>query len=730
MFYSASSREALPTRSVPVDSISEPAPMRTDGAGGFVVPRNDGRVMRLSDSRAVPALTTFRIALRATAMALALLVVVLTLSSAVPAFAQGSPTVTWDRYDVTLDVRSDGSIHVTEHQEITFGAQYSSGFAYIPLSNVEEVENVSVSVATDVAQTPDQLNYVRSSRYDAEVGTYSYWIESGELAIDYAFEPTSNQSPSTRVVVLEYDVIGGLRVYEDLDPANQQVWWYAIASEVTEVGPIVDSTVTVNLPEAVPVDQTVAFPENPRTDGRSFTWQRSNMDAGDEFEVSLQFPPITSAETPDWQDRDDQIRQEREEAGERSAWAGVLLLVAGLLTAIGGGVALYALWFTKGRDPNIGLVAEYIPEPPDDLRPGAVGVLVDETFHSRDVVATVLDLARRGVIKMYPTSRKEGSGEYTFTLSEHEESLRDYERMVIDAIFGPGAKPDASVAMPTVNGALATRNSEIAEGFYRDLIDHGYFKESPAKTRNRWKGIFKLTPIVIGAVVIGIVVTTGSWSNFAFFPIAVGVVLMFVSGALAGAMPQKTIAGAESAAKWRAFRVYLDQIDDRQDLAESREIFEKHLPYAVALGLEESWVEKFAYVRTESPQWYGGAGPLFGDGRTVIIGDNRPRRRTHRRGGSWTMMPGSPSNPGSGDRDGGAGWSIPGMQDVSDSAGGGLQGGSDSFFDMLGKVGKAFAESSGSGSGSFGSRGGFGGFSGGGSRGGGGGGGGGGRGFR
>ncbi len=71
---------------------------------------------------------------------------------------------------------------------------------------------------------------------------------------------------------------------------------------------------------------------------------------------------------------------------------------------------------------------------------------------------------------------------------------------------------------------------------------------------------------------------------------------------------------------------------------------------------------------------------------------------------------------------------IPGMQDMSDSAGRGLQGGSDSFFGMLGTVAKAFAESSGGGSGSFGSsrRGGFsgGGSRGGGSRGGGGGGGG------
>jgi hypothetical protein len=293
---------------------------------------------------------------------------------------------------------------------------------------------------------------------------------------------------------------------------------------------------------------------------------------------------------------------------------------------------------------------------------------------------------------------------------------------VLDVIFGPGAKPGTVQPMPDVAGALATRNESIQQGFYEELVEHKYFRESPEKVRNRWRKILKLMPFLIGAAVIAIVVVAGAWSNFAFFPIAVGIILMFVSGGLSQAMPQKTMAGAESTAKWKAFKKYLEDIEQQKDLAESKEIFERYLPYAVALGMAESWVQKFAWVQASSPQWYGGAGPLFGDGGTVIVGDGR--RRSRNRGGSWTMIPGSSANPTWDDRGqpgggGSGGLNIPGMQDISDSASGGLQSGSDSFFDMLGTVAKAFAESSGSGSGSFGSRGGFGGFSGGGSRGGG-----------
>ncbi|HYI25417.1 MAG TPA: DUF2207 domain-containing protein, partial [Thermomicrobiales bacterium] len=292
--------------------------------------------------------------------------------------AQSDSGVVWERYDVTLDVQSDGTIHVTEYQVISFDGRFRAGTAAIPLARIEDVDNIEVAVANSLDNDLEPFGYERESGYDELPGTYSYWLESGELIIDYSFDPTSSSETSTRVIQIQYDVAGAVRVYEDLDPPNQQVWWNAITSWVTDIGPVRESTVTITLPEEVPVEETVAFPENPTIDGAAYTWTASDLGAGDEFEVSLQFPPITNAEVPAWQARDDQIRQEREEAEERSAWAGFLLLIAGLIAVFGGTVAVLGLWFTKGRDPGIGLVAEYTETPPDDLRPGAVGTLLDE----------------------------------------------------------------------------------------------------------------------------------------------------------------------------------------------------------------------------------------------------------------------------------------------------------------------------------------------------------------
>jgi len=647
--------------------------------------------------------------------------------------AQSTSDVVWDSYDVTIDVREDGTMHVTERQVVLFDGRFSNGFANIPLSNVVSIENVSVAVAETASNDPEPLDYLAPFRYEEDSGTFTYEERSGELAIDYGFSPTSSSfgNDDTRLIVLEYDAIGGIRTYPDLEPANQQVWWYAIASDVTDIAPVNDATVTINLPQAVPADQIVAYPENPGVDGESYTWTRSDLGEGDEFEVSLQFPPITLAEEPPWQRLDDQIRQERVETEEQKAVAGTILLTAGLgLLFIGGMFALVS-WFTKGRDPEVGAVAEYITEPPDDLHPGAAGTLVDETAQTQDLVATVLDLANRGVIRMGSQDASGMSQQLDFELLDHDVALEPYEQTLLDVIFGPGAPAGTKKPMPSIAGAFATESGTIHTGFYKELVDHQYFRESPDTTRARWKRIYKMTPILAGVIAIVVLFTTGQLTGWVIFPLVIGLVFMFLAGRLSRAMPAKTLAGAESAAKWRAFRAYLDDIDNRLDLAESKAIFDKYLPYAVAFGLEESWVRKFAYVATPTPQWYGGDGPLVVVGGPQWGGGSQ-RRSRRRAGGGWTTIPGGyagGSGPGAPDGQGGFDFGMPDLQGTSDAAGRGLQGGSSSFLGMLGTVAKAFAESSGSGGGSFGSSRG-GGFSGGGSRGGGGGGGGGSRGFR
>ena len=52
------------------------------------------------------------------------------------------------------------------------------------------------------------------------------------------------------------------------------------------------------------------------------------------------------------------------------------------------------LWWTHGRDPHLRpIAAQY--EPPNQLTPGEVGTLVDDSADMRDITASIVDLAVR-----------------------------------------------------------------------------------------------------------------------------------------------------------------------------------------------------------------------------------------------------------------------------------------------------------------------------------------------
>ncbi len=113
---------------------------------------------------------------------------------------------------------------------------------------------------------------------------------------------------------------------------------------------------------------------------------------------------VVAGEPQAWQqqlDADAAARTQKEQL--QAQWGPVANLgfgALGGLLALGGPVLLYLWWYRKGRDAPVGLIADYLPEPPSDLPAGMAGTLVDESADLQDVLATILDLARRGVIEI------------------------------------------------------------------------------------------------------------------------------------------------------------------------------------------------------------------------------------------------------------------------------------------------------------------------------------------
>jgi uncharacterized membrane protein len=95
-----------------------------------------------------------------------------------------------------------------------------------------------------------------------------------------------------------------------------------------------------------------------------------------------------------------------------------------------------------------------------------------------------------------------------------------------------------------------------------------------------------------------------------------------VAGVLTGAiicgfgwfMSARTETGARALEGVLGFEDFLDHVDsDRFNrMIKTPTMFEKFLPFAMALGVEKNWSKAFQGIYTEPPQWYqGGFGPTF-----------------------------------------------------------------------------------------------------------------------
>jgi hypothetical protein len=297
--------------------------------------------------------------------------------------------------------------------------------------------------------------------------------------------------------------------------------------------------------------------------------------------------------------------------------------------------------------------------------------------------------------------------------------LRPFEKAFVNAIMGSN-EVGAKVQLGEAKSRFGRKVDTIKSQMYEELVKRGYFPVSPQSTRSKYQG-FASFALIGGAVLLAIfggrILGISGWIILPIVAIAIILGALYVT---AKYMPRKTLSGAESAAKWRAFKQYLADLDENRATEGAGELFEKYLPYAVAFGLERSWVNRFAEAGAPAPEWYGGSG---GGGWL----DSDMRRYPRRRGSAWGGWVGFPS--GTGGAGGGAGGGsidmpdLPSPQEASDRGAQSLQSLSGGLFGLFDLAGSAFE--------SFGSSGGrHGGFSGGGRSFGGGGGGGGGGGSR
>ena len=539
----------------------------------------------------------------------------------VPSASAQEKSLVWERFDVDIVIQRDGTFDVAEHQTIRFtrGA-FTFGFREIAKDKLSSLSDWSLTDSSG-----NRYTLVKGSR---EPYSFTVTDQGSNYVIYWYFPPTANRSET---YTLSYTVHGGLRYYEGGD----QLWWQAIYDDRSF--PVRAGRVNVTAPAAIQewaayINRGNEVWEDARADAdasllenkRSITFEiNHSLAPGRAFEVRVEFAPnVVAGERPPWQSRADAEAAEREAAAQmRARWAPILTLIfgaLGILFLLGGPAALYLLWYRLGRDKPVEMVADYLPEPPDDLPPGVVGTLLDEQADMQDIIATLVDLAQRKVISI--TEEQTGSlltsRDFIYRYENQDLPVSSFEEKLLVSVFGHRSE----VRLSGLRDKFHSKLPALKKDLYREATELGFFARSPEAVRNQY-GCIGVGILALAALVgVGLLTLFGNLTGAAALP-GVGLAVTAIGSLiLARFMPRKTDKGAEMAARWQAFKRYLRDIDRYSDLDEQKELWDRWLPFAIAFGVDSRYIRKFEAVDAPAPGWYIPHPTMYGPYRRWYYG--------------------------------------------------------------------------------------------------------------
>jgi uncharacterized membrane protein len=232
----------------------------------------------------------------------------------------------------------------------------------------------------------------------------------------------------------------------------------------------------------------------------------------------------------------------------------------------------------------------------------------------RDISATLVDLAVRGyiLIKEKEESKLLGlltSKDYVFHLRKQEaewKDLRAHERALLDSLFVGGHR--TTVELSDLENSFYKELPGIRDRIFERLVQRGYYARRPDKVRRAY---------LITAAAVAFLSLWGGGIITAIFSLGALFGVIAVGGLLSAAiifgfgwvMPARTYRGTRTLEGILGFEEFLSRVEgDRlQRMVKTPEMFEKFLPYAMALGVEKNWARAFVSIYKQAPEWYQGA---------------------------------------------------------------------------------------------------------------------------
>ena len=273
------------------------------------------------------------------------------------------------------------------------------------------------------------------------------------------------------------------------------------------------------------------------------------------------------------------------------------------------------MWFKVGRDPRRGTIIPLF-QPPPDISPAAARYISRMNFDDRGFASAILDMAAKGFMEIHQSEDgynlvKSGGGKRPLSRGEWAIAhtlFDDHEQLDV---------AENNMRMRSAKGALGvTLEMEFDKASFR--LNAGYIAP----------GLF-LTVLGGGTAVFGSETLFMTPSPADLGAIALILACGFTIWLFTRLLKAPTVTGRRLLDQIEGFKMYLSTAEQHRLEAlhppdVTPEVFEKYLPYAMALDVENEWNDKFnAYIAAAGldldrdggyrPVWYVGPGWAVAD---------------------------------------------------------------------------------------------------------------------
>ena len=499
-----------------------------------------------------------------------------------------------EKLDIEANLQKDGSMVVSE--AVTYDIDEINGVYFdIDAKGFGELEDLQV-----FEDDPNTSSF-------KEVDTSNYEVSvSDEL---YRIKLYSKNQNNIRTFKFVYKLPEAIKVYDDVAQFNRKMVGQEWQQGINYI------TAKVIIPVSASYDNSniLVFGHGPLTgevdkEGNTVVYRLNNYYPGDFLEAHILMEPEIFSEYnkskivhKDMKQKlldmeakfADEANAERDKAIRQQEMINKVFekpgLIFGVLSSIWGVLMFYIYGIYRRRNRVKNSVGKYLRELPDDSSPALVGSFMTDSISGNEILATIVDLIRRKILRLETSEEKS-----IITLVGNTEKLSAQERVIVDIYindFGDGKSLDLKsfgffqkVPMSTARKFEKWKTIIQSEMNRKDLVFEGF--------KGMGKNLFykSLCGIILGIKFFGNILEKAMESKMFLIIIIMGVIL-FISLTKAR-YPRKELAEAKD--KWQAFKNFLSDYSQLEEAKiTSVHLWEQYFVYAVALGVSEKVVKAY-----------------------------------------------------------------------------------------------------------------------------------------